>query len=602
MNQYLSPGVKPFRIGTKNQYNYVNVLIPPFNTPLLPPNLQIPAIQTSQLQTVSSQKPYNRFMGQPNILRDSIQYYPDLNIQVLSSNCKEIKIQVCNTCPEIAPTGTPIRAYNQDPTTSLASLRGNYSTSQPLGQGECLTMIIPTNMVEGDWYIVVNDNGVNSLPYSLNSSYNNYEHKECTYNTNMAYTKVTCDTLPPQICECTELGIKKQSDVSQELFAQDLTTDGSVAYAEETFEIHTDAAIPITELKVNITDIDFQYNYDQCAECINNPALWGSVVSPDNTIGTAPNNLNQTPTWNLSGLGNLLDNGINQREIVWKNPNGAMLKNGDVFKVGYLLPPLSEIPCCASTIKICIKISWKDANCCQQVIYTCSDIDLKEKPISEKDVGIIMKSVGCCQRELTATTSSNATYEWSTQETTESITVSENGTYSVDVSAGGTTVTKTILVNDIMSGPFPLLSFNSLFHPDFVPPYKNKFYVMDISPGKVTEGVPNSYNANEYKLQIWHRWNTQGGQGNPLKEITGKSCNGFNNWDIAWDGTDQSGRSLKNEKADSYIWRLTLKNCNNESSRLTYRTTWNPKCGDCINWKKFLWWTWCAEYEGCLEY
>lgn len=103
---------------------------------------------------------------------------------------------------------------------------------------------------------------------------------------------------------------------------------------------------------------------------------------------------------------------------------------------------------------------------------------------------------------------------------------------------------------------------------------------MDVSPGKITQGVPNSYNSNEYKLEIWHRWNTQSGQGIPLKTITGYSdtCTGFNNWDIFWDGTSQSGTSLKDEKSDSYVWRLTLKNCNNESSKLTYKTTWVPVC------------------------
>lgn len=236
-----------------------------------------------------------------------------------------------------------------------------------------------------------------------------------------------------------------------------------------------------------------------------------------------------------------------------------------------------------------------------------------------------MRNEGCCDRVLTANINANATYKWNNGSTSKSITVSENGSYSVTVTAGGSSVTKTILVTDIMSGAFPLLSFNSLFHPDNIDPYwepncfcnstflgvcinwsgcwrpgkKNKFYIMDLTD--TIKGTPNSYNANEYKLEIWHRWNTKGGQGNPLKVITGTSteCNGFNNWDIFWDGTDQSGVSLKNEKADSYDWRLTLKNCTNESSRLTYRTTWDPKCGDCVKWKKFLWWNWCAEYEGC---
>lgn len=152
----------------------------------------------------------------------------------------------------------------------------------------------------------------------------------------------------------------------------------NLSYSEETFEIHRDASIPITELKINVTDIQFEYNYEQCAECVNNPALWGSIISTDNAIGTLPNALSQNPNWNLPSLANLTDNDINQREIIWNNPNGAMLKSGDKFKVSYLLPPASNIPCCATKVKICTKISWKDANCNVCEIYTCSEIELNK--------------------------------------------------------------------------------------------------------------------------------------------------------------------------------------------------------------------------------
>lgn len=241
---------------------------------------------------------------------------------------------------------------------------------------------------------------------------------------------------------------------------------------------------------------------------------------------------------------------------------------------------------------------------------------------------LLVKNEGCCSRIISAISSDQGNYTWSTGSTADSIVVYKNGTYAVTTIEGGISITKSVTISDIMNGDFPKLSFNSVFHPDNQDPFweskchctnkflgicykwegcwlpgkfKNKFYVMDVSPGKVYKGIPNSYNANEYKLEIWHRWNTNGGQGNPLKVITGSTidCNGFNNWDIFWDGTDQDGNSLRNEKADAYTWRLTLKNCTQESSSMTFQTTWNPTCGDCVKWKKFLWWTKCAEYEGC---
>ena len=118
----------------------------------------------------------------------------------------------------------------------------------------------------------------------------------------------------------------------------------------------------------------------------------------DNTIGTLPNALTQNPSWNLPALANLTDNGINQREIIWDNPNGAMLKSGDTFKVSYLLPPASEIPCCATKVKICSKISWKDANCNVCEIYTCSEIELNiEKTGEPIGTGGNGSSDNCCE-------------------------------------------------------------------------------------------------------------------------------------------------------------------------------------------------------------
>lgn len=169
-----------------------------------------------------------------------------------------------------------------------------------------------------------------------------------------------------------------------------LINSTNLSYAEETFEIHRDATIPITELRVNITDVQFEYNYDQCATCVNNPLVWGSIYSSDEYIGNSTTGLKQPNTLNLSKfdllrqLGNDVDNGINNREVTWNNPNGSMLKGGDKFKLTYLLPPASEIPCCAVKAKICIKISWKDANCNVCEIYTCSDIDISEEIAKKK--------------------------------------------------------------------------------------------------------------------------------------------------------------------------------------------------------------------------
>ncbi len=457
---------------------------------------------------------------------------------------------------------------------------------------------------------------------------------------------LNCKNPPiPPFPDCCEYPLEITSNYENQdlpIIETTMVDGNSISIAGELFTFNSDATIPITEVRAVVTDLDYNYDLEACAECIDNPALWGSIMGDSDPIGSSPNALKRDPAplpW-FGDWNNLYNNNINNREIIWKSDNGEMIKSGDDFQVNYMLPPASEIPCCATSVKICLEISYKDANCKVCTEQVCSSINLTSTADEVGSLEIdVEKKKDCCERTLTAETDVPASYKWSTGASSKDITVTENGTYTVTATSGGASISKTVVVNDILTGDFPLLSFNSLFHPDFVDLYlepkcncteyayvfpkkkkirlwckkwsscwvqgkKNKLYIMDVSPGKEKRGIANSYNANEYKLEIWHRWNNNSGQGVPLKTITGISENctpGFNNWDIFWDGTNENGFSLKNEKSDSYVWRLTLKNCEKESSKLTYKTTFNPNCGPCVKWKKFLGITWCAENEGCWK-
>lgn len=384
---------------------------------------------------------------------------------------------------------------------------------------------------------------------------------------------------PPNFDCCkTPLDIWNYYGTPNPLSVQNTNINGTkLSYAEEVFELHRDAAIPITELKVNITDIQFEYNYNQCAECINNPALWGSIYSADNTIGNAPNILTQNPISNLNSIVNNISNGVNTREVIWQNPNGALLKNGDTFKVGYILPPTSEIPCCATKVKICTKISWKDANCNVCEIDTCSEIELKEKITSLK---INSKVNGCCERTLTANSDVSATYLWNTGATSKSINITQNGTYTVTARTGSSSLSKTIIVSDIPSGNFPVLDHSSRFDPSGnTTGIHNKFYIFD-SQKSLTAN--NAYNTTNYKLLIFNRW------GQVIREIKDESCNGFKNWSIQWDGKDKFGNLVQ---SGTYEWRFFVQNCKYKNdTQVSFRTGFE-KCGCkkrflgiCVNW------------------
>ncbi len=186
------------------------------------------------------------------------------------------------------------------------------------------------------------------------------------------------DFICPADFDCCQTDLEIWNTMSDPLPVKSVDINGVPAtLAEEVFTIHKSATIPITELRISVTDIQFEYNYGQCATCIDNPSLWGSIYSTDNSVGNAPNSVVQNPPFTSQTLTNDVSNGFNNREVIWSNSNGAMLQNGDSFNVSYLLPPASEIPCCVTEVKICIKISWKDANCNICEVYTCSIINLE---------------------------------------------------------------------------------------------------------------------------------------------------------------------------------------------------------------------------------
>lgn len=136
------------------------------------------------------------------------------------------------------------------------------------------------------------------------------------------------------------------------------------------FTIANTPALPLTEVRIAVTDIVYDYNYEQCGDCNDDPAFWGSIETPTSLIGSgsqtlAKEGLPYYPSSLFGGRGNL-------REVIFSNPNGAQLQAGDSFEISYWLPALSEIPCCATRVTICLEISWKDANCrvCTENICT----------------------------------------------------------------------------------------------------------------------------------------------------------------------------------------------------------------------------------------
>lgn len=357
------------------------------------------------------------------------------------------------------------------------------------------------------------------------------------------------DFVAPDDCCVTELNIIEEDGPVVPL--QTTMAGGErVSLAVKKMMITNDAIIPITQIRTVVTDIQYEYDLEACSQCVENPSLWGSIYGSPK-IGSGSDTLSK-PTKGI--LGDFVDDfndRKNSREVLWENPDGAMLKSGDSFDIIYALPPASEIPCCAISTRICTQTSWKDANCNICVSNICTDIDMLSIEEQLEALTISIEKEGCCERKLTASIT-NANYSWSTGETTQSIIVSDNAVYDVTVTAGGSSTTASIGVTDILAGAFPTLTYL----PEAVPDLGNNLVIRDYTKGL---NANFSYNATKYTLWIFSR-NGTGSKNGAFRKIVGYAdCEtGFKNGDIQWDGRDDNGNKVKQ---DVYNFVLRLENC-----------------------------------------
>lgn len=75
------------------------------------------------------------------------------------------------------------------------------------------------------------------------------------------------------------------------------------------------------------------------------------------------------PSFNGSGTGVYQ----NPREVIWNN--GSNLNAPNITNIGmtFILPPKPAIDCCELKGKICVKFTFRDANCKECEIIGCFD-------------------------------------------------------------------------------------------------------------------------------------------------------------------------------------------------------------------------------------
>lgn len=150
-------------------------------------------------------------------------------------------------------------------------------------------------------------------------------------------------------------------------------SDGSgFTYSVEDYNVNIPNTIPITEIRVNVEGFELISKYDDCLKCYNPPTTLGSMVGLWN-IGSGPNTLYNQNLFPNDWFNTLTGN---PNEAIWSNPRGVMLNRNDLFKLIYIFPESSNIPCCVDSAKICLRIAYTDVNCGRCEVTTCSIVPL----------------------------------------------------------------------------------------------------------------------------------------------------------------------------------------------------------------------------------
>lgn len=139
------------------------------------------------------------------------------------------------------------------------------------------------------------------------------------------------------------------------------------AYSVGNFNYNINHSLPMSEVRVSVEEFRLVANSPNCLNCNNRPVTWGNILSAS---------LNGTPM-TLSGLVGPATGSLpaDYREAVY-NTGTLLLPYSAGLNIQLSLPAVTELSCCEVSAYVCLKFTFKDAQCRECVQMVCSNIKL----------------------------------------------------------------------------------------------------------------------------------------------------------------------------------------------------------------------------------
>ncbi len=182
-----SPWTNTRNLWNQREYSHVNI-----NDDLsVPQSQQLPQLEFPA--PGSGRRPFNRYLVQQPIFDENFEPYipvADVVVDFSDVSCSavgyEVRFEVCNSGSRGLSYGTPIQVYGDNPT--LVSAASVFTDTLPrnieIDGCDTLTLLLPLS-IQGEVFVMVNDNGSIPGPFSLDDDFPSTGVAECDYTNNI---------------------------------------------------------------------------------------------------------------------------------------------------------------------------------------------------------------------------------------------------------------------------------------------------------------------------------------------------------------------------------------------------------------------------------